>query len=52
MSQIVKTSWTVGNLGHWQNTLAVGLRNTLMRIIPARVGERQSAQIYALEELM
>ena len=51
VNHIVKTSWTVGKMAHWQNPLSMRLRNTLMRIMPARLGERQSAQIYALEEL-
>ena len=51
VKQVVNTSRQVGQMAHWRNPLAVGLRNTLMRTMPKRLGERQSEQIYTLEVL-
>lgn len=50
--QIVKTSWMVGNMAHWQSSFAVGFRNTLLRMTPTKVGQRQSAAIYRLPVLV
>lgn len=49
--QVVNTSWTLGQMAHWQHPLAVRFRNGLMRMMPKRIGERQSESIYTLEEL-
>lgn len=51
VKQIVKTSWTVGQMAHWENPFAIRLRNGLMRMMPKSMGERQSESIYTLEEL-
>lgn len=51
VKQVVNTSWTVGQMAHWQNPLAIRLRNALMRMVPASVGAKQSERIYTLEEL-
>lgn len=48
VKQIVNTSWMVGKMGHWQNSIAVGLRNILLRATPPSIGQRQSDAIYRL----
>ncbi len=51
VKQVVTASWSVGQMAHWQNPLAIRFRNGLMRIMPKRLGERQSESLYTLEEL-
>jgi 2-polyprenyl-6-methoxyphenol hydroxylase-like FAD-dependent oxidoreductase len=46
--QIVKRSWMVGKLAHWSNPIARALRNSLMRISPAAVQQKQMRKIYEL----
>jgi len=40
-TQIVTLSRTLGAIGQWSNPLAVWLRNTLMRIIPRHIQDRE-----------
>lgn len=39
--QVVKHSRLVGEVAHWQNPWAMFLRNTLLRILPDSINERQ-----------
>ncbi|MEM8899489.1 MAG: FAD-dependent monooxygenase [Bacteroidota bacterium] len=45
---IVKNSWQIGKMAHWKNPLAVGMRNMLMRSIPASLSRKQSERIFEL----
>ncbi|MBT2557168.1 FAD-dependent monooxygenase [Hymenobacter sp. ISL-91] len=48
-ARIVRTSWQLGRVGQLENPLLAGLRNTLMRLLPAAVSRSQMAWLY--EEL-
>lgn len=38
---IVKESWQLGRVAQWENRLLISLRNTLLRLTPPSVAERQ-----------
>ncbi|MEM6807224.1 MAG: monooxygenase, partial [Bacteroidota bacterium] len=46
--QVVNSSWQIGKMAHWKNPLAVGMRNFLMRSIPANLNRKQSERIFEL----
>lgn len=43
---IVNTSWKMGKVAHYQNPVAVWLRNTLVKAIPGSVNEKQFDKIF------
>lgn len=45
-TRIVQTSWRLGQVGQWENPLLTGLRNTIMRLLPAAVSQSQMAWLY------
>ncbi|MEM6766854.1 MAG: FAD-dependent monooxygenase [Bacteroidota bacterium] len=45
---IVRSSWQIGKMAHWKNPLAVGMRNLLMRSMPANLNRKQSERIFEL----
>lgn len=49
--QIVDMSWTIGQVAHWENSLAIGLRNMLMKFTPEVLGKRQSRMVFELADL-
>lgn len=49
--QVVNTSWRLGKIAHWQNPLAIMLRNQLMRITPESISQKQSDRIFQLEQV-
>lgn len=51
VQQIVGTSWTIGKMAHWENSLAVGLRNLLIKLSPSSLGKRQSRAVFELADL-
>jgi 2-polyprenyl-6-methoxyphenol hydroxylase-like FAD-dependent oxidoreductase len=40
-TKIVKQSWTIGKMAQWENPLLAKLRNTLVRLTPTGVTEKQ-----------
>lgn len=48
-ARIVRTSWQLGRVGQLENPLLTGIRNTVMRLLPAAVSRSQMAWLY--EEL-
>ena len=48
---IVKDSWRVGKIAHWENNLGIKLRNGTMRIIPQMLLQKQSTTIFELNYL-
>jgi len=46
--KIVNTSWTVGKMSHLENRFAIILRNTIMKLMPKKLTEKQSTSIYKL----
>ena len=48
-TRIVRTSWYLGKVGQWENSILTGLRNTLMRSMPAAVSRSQMAWLYEVE---
>lgn len=47
--QVVKTSWTIGKVSHWQNRLGIGIRNFVMKNLPASVRHKQLEPLFALD---
>lgn len=47
--QVVKTSWNIGKVAHWENPLAIALRNGLMKLMPEKMNRKQSEKIFELE---
>lgn len=45
---VVKTSWIVGKIAHWENAFAIELRNFLLRNTPQSVNQKQSERIFEL----
>lgn len=48
---VVKTSWAIGQISHWQNPFVVGVRNWIMRLTPDSAGMRQFDMLFRLEEV-
>lgn len=46
---VVNRSWTIGKMAQWENRLAAGLRNTLFRMVPETVGEKQLEALYEVD---
>lgn len=42
---IVTQSWTLGKMAHWKSPLLISLRNSLLRLVPERVNERQMRSV-------
>lgn len=49
--QVTSTSWQLGKVAHWKNSLLVGLRNKLMQWTPQSIGQRQSAAMFKVPGL-
>lgn len=47
--QVVKTSWTIGKVSHWQNPLGTGVRNFVMKNLPASVRHKQLEPLFELD---
>lgn len=45
---IVGTSWTVGKVAHWENRVAVGFRNFLVRNLPVEANYKRLDQLFDL----
>lgn len=43
---IVNTSASIGKISHYENTLAVWLRNTLIKTIPNSINEKQMEKVF------
>ncbi len=48
---IVKLSSRIGQISHWENNLAVGLRNLFMKMTPEWVNRLQSKKIFSIDYL-
>lgn len=46
--QIVRNSWTIGKMAHFENGLAVAARNFLVRSVPASANARQMDLLFQL----
>lgn len=46
---IVNTSWTIGKVAHFQNSVAVWLRNALVKRIPKSANENQMDKVFNIE---
>ncbi len=49
--RVVNNSWTLGQLAHWKNPVARGLRNQMMRLAPERMNRKQSELIFELNRV-
>ncbi|MFN8356477.1 MAG: FAD-dependent monooxygenase [Spirosomataceae bacterium] len=46
---IVNTSWTIGKVAHFQNSIAVWLRNALVKRMPKSANEKQMDKVFNIE---
>jgi 2-polyprenyl-6-methoxyphenol hydroxylase-like FAD-dependent oxidoreductase len=46
---IVNTSWTMGKVAHFQNSIAIWLRNLLVKTIPKSANEKQLYKIFNID---
>ncbi len=51
VDKIVKMSWLVGKLAHWENSVAVSIRNAMVKMTPDSVGAKQSEAVFELAKL-
>ena len=47
--QVVRTSWVIGKISHWQNPLGIGIRNLAMKNLPASVRHKQLKPLFELD---
>ncbi|MBC6493002.1 FAD-dependent monooxygenase [Flavihumibacter stibioxidans] len=47
--RIVELSWQMGKIAQTENPMLAGIRNTLFRLMPAAVNERQLKMLYEVE---
>ncbi len=46
VTSVLRTARRIGAMGHWKNPLARWLRDTLMRITPQSVSDKQTAELW------
>ncbi|MCW5518115.1 FAD-dependent monooxygenase [Muriicola sp. Z0-33] len=49
VNQVVKTSWALGKVAHFENPLAVNLRNRIFRLTPESVNRKKLDKIFNLD---
>lgn len=47
--KIVKTSWKIGEIAHFENDFAIGCRNQLLKLIPDSLNEKQLDKIFNMD---
>jgi len=47
--QVVQTSWMIGKVAHWENSIATTLRNKVMKMLPEKMNRKQMEQLFELE---
>jgi 2-polyprenyl-6-methoxyphenol hydroxylase-like FAD-dependent oxidoreductase len=47
VTRIVALSWRIGQIAHWENRIACGARNALLRAVPSSSAARQAQQLWA-----
>ncbi|MFD1552880.1 monooxygenase [Putridiphycobacter roseus] len=50
-NKVVKTSWMVGKIAHLSNPISMGIRDSLMQIMPASINQKQLEQIFKIPVL-
>ena len=48
---ITETSWKIGKIAQLENKLLIGFRNTVFKLLPTSVGDRQLKKAHAFENL-
>ncbi|XDD44681.1 FAD-dependent monooxygenase (plasmid) [Leptospira sp. WS60.C2] len=46
---IVNTSWKIGKIAHFSNSLAIWLRNVLVKAIPKSANEKQMNKVFSID---
>ncbi len=46
---IVNTSWKIGKVAHFENRIAIWLRNYLIKLIPRSINEKQLDKVFNIE---
>jgi 2-polyprenyl-6-methoxyphenol hydroxylase-like FAD-dependent oxidoreductase len=47
--QVVKTSWAIGKVSHWENPLGIGIRNFVMKNLPNAARHKQLKPLFELD---
>ncbi|WP_439488160.1 FAD-dependent monooxygenase [Algoriphagus sp.] len=47
--QVVNQSWQIGKISHWKSPISAAVRNSLLRMVPARVNRVQLEKLFELE---
>lgn len=47
--RIVALAWQMGKIAQTENPMLAGIRNTILRLMPAAVNERQLKMLYEVE---
>ncbi len=47
---VVNTSWRIGKMAHLENSLAIKLRNFVLRITPQKIATKQTAHIFEIDD--
>ncbi len=47
---IVDLSWTIGKMAHWENPLATGIRNMLLKNTPASIAKKQTEKLFSIHD--
>ena len=49
--QVVKQSWQIGKISHWENPVGIALRNTLIKLIPDKLNQVRLEKLFQLEKM-
>lgn len=49
VANIVKTSWHIGKISQWENSIAVWCRNQLFKTLPNTLSQKQLEQVVSLD---
>lgn len=47
-TQIINKSWSIGKMAHLKNNFAIFLRNSIIKLMPKKISEKQSTAVYKL----
>ncbi|MBK6265114.1 FAD-dependent monooxygenase [Marivirga sp. S37H4] len=50
--QVVKQSWQIGKISHWENPVAIAIRNKLLKLIPQKLNQVQLEKLFQLEKII
>ncbi|TXH53288.1 MAG: monooxygenase, partial [Bacteroidia bacterium] len=48
VQKVVNTSWTLGQISHWENPISIWIRNTILRLTPPFLSQKQFDEIFEI----